>query len=427
MRILIYTTNYWPELVGIGKFTSEMAAWLSEKKHDVRVVTTPPYYPEWQVQEGYQAYSYQVEYVQGVQIFRCPVWVNQRISGWQRIIHLLSFSLSSLPMMLKQIMWRPHIVMVVEPSFFCIPTALLISRLCRAKSWLHIQDFEIDAGFGLGMLPNFKLLRYFLLSYERYSMNRFHKISTISERMLEKLILKGVRSDKTLLFPNWVDTSQIYPLPKKRTLRASLGFDEHTVIVLYAGTMSSKQRLEMIVQAARSLQDIPNLQFLLAGEGPRKKTLVEMVKTLALRNIHFLPLLPITEFNQLLSTADIHILLQIDTLADLMMPSKLPGMLASGQPVIATAEPESAIGRVILASEGGVLIPPNDLDNLISAIYQLAHNPNKRRIYGRNGRRYAEMHLGKESILEAAYCALLFAEQQPQQLPENRVTTTIKT
>jgi colanic acid biosynthesis glycosyl transferase WcaI len=424
MRILIYTTNYWPELVGIGKFTSEFAEWLTHKSHDVRVVTAPPSYPEWQVQKGYSAWSYRTEYAQGVRIFRCPIWIKQRISGWQRLIHLLSFAISSLPIMLKQIPWNPDIVMVIEPSLFCIPTALLVSKLCQAKSWLHIQDFELEAGFELGMLPNIKRLRWLLFLFERHLMNQFHTVSTISERMSERLILKRVIPDKIVLFPNWVDTSQIYPLSRQETLRASLGFDEDTVIVLYAGTMANKQRLESIIQAAQSLREVPNLQFLLAGEGSRKGMLVEMVQTLALKNIHFLPLLSVSDFNRLLSTADIHILLQIDTLSDLMMPSKLAGMLASGQPVIATAELESAIGRVILNSGGGVLIPPNDLDMLISAIQQLAQTPHKRYLYGRNGRRYAEMHLDKESILEAAYSALIASQERPQELPDNRVTTT---
>jgi hypothetical protein len=61
---------------------------------------------------------------------------------------------------------------------------------------------------------------------------------------------------------------------------------------------------------------------------------------------------------------------------------------------------------------------------LISAIQQLAQTPHKRYLYGRNGRRYAEMHLDKESILEAAYSALIASQERPQELPDNRVTTT---
>jgi colanic acid biosynthesis glycosyl transferase WcaI len=42
-----------PELTGIGKYSGEMAEWLAAQGHEVRVVTAPPYYPQWKVAEGY--------------------------------------------------------------------------------------------------------------------------------------------------------------------------------------------------------------------------------------------------------------------------------------------------------------------------------------------------------------------------------------
>ena len=53
MRILIHGINFSPELTGIGKYTGEMAVWLAVQGHEVRVVTAPPYYPQWRVAEGY--------------------------------------------------------------------------------------------------------------------------------------------------------------------------------------------------------------------------------------------------------------------------------------------------------------------------------------------------------------------------------------
>ena len=49
LKILLYGINFAPELTGIGKYTGEMAAWLAERGHAVRVVTAPPYYPDWKV------------------------------------------------------------------------------------------------------------------------------------------------------------------------------------------------------------------------------------------------------------------------------------------------------------------------------------------------------------------------------------------
>jgi len=53
MRILIHGINFSPELTGIGKYSGEMAEWLAAQGHEVRVVTAPPYYPQWNVAEGY--------------------------------------------------------------------------------------------------------------------------------------------------------------------------------------------------------------------------------------------------------------------------------------------------------------------------------------------------------------------------------------
>ncbi|GHK07461.1 hypothetical protein ECZU01_14390 [Escherichia coli] len=55
MKILVYGINYSPELTGIGKYTGEMVEWLAAQGHEVRVITAPPYYPQWQVGENYSA------------------------------------------------------------------------------------------------------------------------------------------------------------------------------------------------------------------------------------------------------------------------------------------------------------------------------------------------------------------------------------
>ncbi len=51
MKILVYGINYSPELTGIGKYTGEIRADVAAQGHEVRVITAPPYYPQWQVGE----------------------------------------------------------------------------------------------------------------------------------------------------------------------------------------------------------------------------------------------------------------------------------------------------------------------------------------------------------------------------------------
>lgn len=49
LRILIHGINFSPELTGIGKYSGEMGEWLAAQGHEVRVMTAPPYCPQWRV------------------------------------------------------------------------------------------------------------------------------------------------------------------------------------------------------------------------------------------------------------------------------------------------------------------------------------------------------------------------------------------
>jgi colanic acid biosynthesis glycosyl transferase WcaI len=138
MKILLYGLNFAPEQTGIGKYTGEMATWLSDAGHEVRVVTAPPYYPQWAVGAGYSAWGGVVENHGDVKVWRTPVWVPAKPTGLARIVHLASFAVMSLPTMLKQVWWKPDAVVVVAPAFACAPGGWLTARLSGAKAWLHI-------------------------------------------------------------------------------------------------------------------------------------------------------------------------------------------------------------------------------------------------------------------------------------------------
>ena len=159
MKILLYGINFSPEVVGIGKYTGEMATWLAAQGHEVRVITAPPYYPAWRVAPGFSAARYSRSRVDGATVFRTPLWVPAQVSGAKRLLHLLSFALFSFPALLAQWSWRPDVVWVVAPALTCAPGACLFARMRGTKAWLHIQDFEVDAAFDLGILKGALLRR----------------------------------------------------------------------------------------------------------------------------------------------------------------------------------------------------------------------------------------------------------------------------
>jgi colanic acid biosynthesis glycosyl transferase WcaI len=394
-RILLYALNHAPELIGIGKYVGEMTRWLAAAGYEVRVVTAPPYYPAWRVAEGFTARTYKREQRDGAEVIRCPIWVPDRPSGAKRILHLLSFALTSLPAALWQALtWRPDVVFAVAPAFFAAPGAWLASRLAGGTGWLHVQDFELDVATELGMVRGERLGRL-VAAVERFTFRRFDRVSSISNRMCERLLAKGVSRDRVVFLPNWVDADAIRPLPHASPLRRALGLESDSVVALYAGNMGEKQGLSTLADAAQRLQHRTDIHFVFAGEGAGRAALEQRAS--ALCNVTFLPLPPAEKLNDLLNVADLHLLPQRAGAADLVMPSKLTGMLASGRPVIAGAASETQIGACLQSC--GVIVPPEDDAAMADAIAALASAPERRAALGRAAREYAMRTWGMDAVL----------------------------
>jgi colanic acid biosynthesis glycosyl transferase WcaI len=420
LRILIYGINYAPELTGIGKYTGEMSSWLAARGHDVRVVTAPPYYPAWSIREDYRGKLYRTENAAKQDqnepiVYRTPLYVPAVPTGLKRMAHLFSFMLGSLPVMLRQAAWQPDIVFTVEPTFFCAPLALLVAQASGAASWLHVQDFEVDAAFDLGLLPAQGPVHALALGLEKFFTRAFTRVSSISTKMLERALTKGIPTHHAILFPNWVDIEAIHPQDptQPNSFRTELDL-EGKIILLYSGNMGAKQGLELLAPLAEAFAPggayaNPRVHFLFCGDGAFRPQLETLVAHRP--NVTLLPLQPRARLNDLLNAADIHLLPQRAGAADLVMPSKLTGMLSSGRPVIATADPGTQVAEVVsptAPADGliphppcGLVVPAEAPQALHAATARLIADATLRATLGTAARRYAIQHLGKQQVLEA--------------------------
>jgi len=404
MRILVNSLNYHPELTGVGKYSGEMAEWLSKKGHDVRIIAAPPYYPGWSVDKPYCAYQYRKEILNGVSVWRCPLYVPSKPTGLKRIIHLASFSISSIPVVLLQMFWRPDVIITIEPPLSSAPVIWLVSRIFKFKCWLHIQDFEIDAAFDLGILSS-KRVRNLVLSVERWLIRKFDVVSTISNQMIDRLDQKGVLKSKQVFFPNWVDVDNIYPSENVSSYRKELGIKSTQIVALYSGNMGQKQGLEIIVEAAQTLQENSNIVFVMCGGGASLSRLQGIAGVLS--NIIWIPLQPIERLNDLLNLADIHLLPQRQDAEDLVMPSKLTGMLASGKPILATVNKGTQIAVVL--EDSGIIVPPGNVSKFVLELIRLSSSKVLRSELGEKARNYAVKNLSTTAILSGfndALCGL---------------------
>lgn len=399
MRLLLYSINYAPEVTGIGKYNGEMCEWLAGRGHDIRVVTAPPYYPAWRVAEGYSVRSYRRERMAGVDVWRCPVWVPARPSGIKRLLHLASFAASSIPATLRQILWRPDVVMVTEPPLFCVPQARLVARLSGAKTWLHILDYEIDAALDLGVLKKWDGVRRLLYRIEHLLMRGLDRVSTISEQMRQRIVKKGINEKHTRLFPNWAETKFVFPLPHDNEVRQEFGAGAHDLLVMHAGNMGEKQGLDLVLDAAERLKEHEEIRFVMVGAGTARERLERLSRELDLHNVRFFPVQPLERLPLMLAAADVHLVVQRREAADLVMPSRLTNILSAGRPSIATADTDTALYEVVDGHNCGIVTTPGSAEELAESILALAEDAKLREHLGRNARHYAESYLDKDNIL----------------------------
>jgi len=396
LKILMVALNYAPEMVGCAKYTSELAEDLVARGHQVTVVTTPPYYPTWKIADGYNGAVWSRENRNGVRIHRTPLYVPNEPTSLKRLVHLASFAVGALPTAVAVAAHhRPDLVFAVAPTLAAATAVLAAGSLFGAKTWMHIQDFEVDAAFDLGIMKG-GMPRRIALSVERSLFGRFDRVSSISPAMVQRLSQKGVAQTKLVELRNWVDVDATGVLANSNTsYRQQLGIDAAQIVALYSGNMAAKQGIEALAEVATQLRavDAP-VTMVLCGDGPARRLLEQACSEAS--NVKFLPLQPLERLPELLGTADIHLLPQRPEAADLVLPSKLTGMLASGRPVVAMAERGTGLAHEI---EGAGIATSCTASAMTAAILSLVAAPGLRVKLGASARIRAEERWRKDIII----------------------------
>ncbi|WP_415399064.1 WcaI family glycosyltransferase [Synechococcus sp. W4D4] len=400
MKILLISLNYSPEVVGVSRYSTDLAEWLS-RENTVHVVTSQPYFPKWKIFYGFPNRYSSRSFANGFQIFRCPIYVPRKPLFFKRIVHLFSFAITSAPILFLHLFWSPHRIILVAPTLFCAPLVLFFKLLSArsCKTLLHIQDYEFDAAYNLGLFRNPRI-HSLLTSAEAFLLKRFDAVSTISRSMSQHAIDKGIPEDKLLMFPNWVDTESIFPRSHHRIpcnpYVAELDIRADSVVLMYSGSMGLKQGLSIFVEIIPLLADLKQLCWIFAGDGAYKSQFLNATSNFD--NIIHLSLQPDQRLNDLLALADIHMIPQKEGVESLVLPSKLITILASGRPVVSSSTPDSELA--LISSEAGLSCPPGHPQLFADALRTLITDKNLRYHKGRSARQIALTRYQRSLVLE---------------------------
>jgi colanic acid biosynthesis glycosyl transferase WcaI len=251
------------------------------------------------------------------------------------------------------------------------------------------MDLQPDAAAELGMLRPGAFLRT-LYGLERFAYRHADLISTLTEGMRQRIIGKAISPNKVTVFPARADHELLLLQGGTggETFRRAHGL-EGKFIVAHSGNMGVKQGLDVVLGAAALSRNRTDIIYLLVGDGAARRELQSRASTMGLENVRFMPLLPREEFLQFLTAADLSLITQQRSVADIVFPSKTVTLMAAGCPILASVNAGSEVASIVQQSGAGLVVAPEDSSQLVKSITGLERDRSRLTGMSESGRRYA--------------------------------------
>ena len=231
---------------------------------------------------------------------------------------------------------------------------------------------------------------------EDFTYRSADKIIVISEDFKKNIISKGVPEDKIVVVYNWVDERAVKSVARQdNKLFDKYNLDRSKFYITYCGNLGLSQNLQLLVEVARELKKIDDIQFVLIGEGAYLDRLNELIVKDNVNNIRILPFQPYEDIDHVFSLGDVGLVISKPGIGSASVPSKTWSILSASRPVLANFD-ENELKSIIENNKCGLFTKAGDKEALLAAIMKLYNDRELCQVYGRNGRRFILENLTKE-------------------------------
>ncbi len=364
MRIVILTQYYPPEPI---PKPHELARGLTDRGHKVTVVTGFPNYPAGKFYAGTRVRIWKWDSVDGIRVLRLPLYPDHSRSAVRRTLNYGSFAISAA--LLGIVLGGPVDAMVAEhPPLTTGLSAWVLGRVRRTPFLFAVNDLWPESVEATGMVRSRNLLRW-MGRLERFVYGRSAAIAVISNGVKRNLVEKGVPPDKVHVISHWADETLYRPVSRDSNLARELGMAGRFNVV-FAGQLGLAQGLDVVLDAAEELSNLPDAQFVLVGDGTDADRLRRVAGERGLNNIRFLGRQPAARMPHIFAISDILMVhLRDEPLFRITIPSKTMAYMACGRPVLMAVEGDAA--DVIRAAGAGVTCRSGDAKDLAETVRRL--------------------------------------------------------
>jgi colanic acid biosynthesis glycosyl transferase WcaI len=393
-HVVVVGINYAPEPTGIAPYTTAMCEHLATRARLVTVLTGLPHYPSWRVAGEYRRVRRsRTQPSESLQLVRHRHTVPGRMTALTRGRYEATFLRRVRGTRLEQ---PADLVIAVTPSLSGALAGARLARRHRCPLVVVVQDLMAKAASQSGISGGGAVAGA-TAALERRALSAANRVLIVSEAFRPQLHAYGIADDRIDLVPNW---SHITPSPLSAAeAKCALGWPQDRFTVVHTGNMGFKQGLETAVHAAAELarRDEP-IDLVLIGDGSRRKALQAMAT--GKPNIRFLEPVDGDDYPTVLAAADLLLLCERPTVADMSLPSKLTSYMISGRPIIASVASGGATARELARVERGAeMVTAGRGEELAAAVIALRSLAGHRAQMAAAARDHAEAHLTAPAAL----------------------------
>ena len=388
MKILYVSQYFPPEMGAPAARAVELARHWVRAGHDVTVLTGFPNHPtgvipaEWRSRWRRLSYREEVDDIHVVRTWLLPL-PNRK--AYERILNYSSFCLSA--SLRGAALERPNVVVATSPQLLVGISGWWIARWKGAPFVLEVRDLWPESLTAVGVGKENSLLHRSLASVASFLYQTAQHVVVVTPAFKEFLIQKWkLPSSKISVVENGVETNLFAPACGQSDLKRALGL-EGKFVVCYVGTIGMAHGLDILIEAAESLQSNTEITFLLVGEGADKERIKRLAVERGLKNISFVDQQPRDRIPAFIAAADVClVLLKKTELFKTVIPTKMLEFMSCGRAVILGVEGQAQ--QILERAEAGITIEPENAASLVDAIQRLGSDVSLRYRFGTNGRRY---------------------------------------
>jgi colanic acid biosynthesis glycosyl transferase WcaI len=393
-RLLLLTQFFPPETAAGAHRIGAMAEVLS-KHFEVSVVTLKPSYPSPQAYEGISLESHDARYSYGVK----RTFAFNPHSG-TLLLRSLREQIMTLRLALRALPESVDILLTSSPSMFLGPAGLAVARAKNAKFACDIRD--VTWGYAKEVAGTSPTMIFAARMLERYILSALRRADLVigASRGITTVVVEGgVDHDKAITVPNGISTDLLEAI-----MQGTAGkVENRRPVVAYAGLIGYNQDLGVLLEAARM---VPDVDFILAGDGPELALLKKKAGELALDNVSFSGYLSRDKLIDLYRRSNVlfaHVR-SSPTIDATMIPIKLFEYMATGKPIIYAGR--GAAAELLRHIGCAVTVTPGDPKLIGTAISDLLRDPERMRMLGLRGRSRVQTDFHREKLMEKLACAL---------------------